>query len=196
MKPSKIGNWKSKKQISINIGEYHASKKPVVIHTLLGSCVSVCLIDEKRRIGGMNHILLPGRADMRHFDEPARYGINAMELLINRILALGGNRRQLAAKVFGGGNVISSIPSDKAVGKKNVDFILEFLRLEGIRILKKDVGGTDTRKIYFHTDTGKVYLKRISSIYQTHLAKEEALKLKRIRKAAGTPGEITLFDEK
>ncbi len=184
-----------KKQISIHIGECYASKEPAVIYTLLGSCVSVCLIDRERCIGGMNHILLPGKADLRHFDDSARYGINAMELLINRILALGGDRRQLAAKVFGGGNVIASISGYNAIGKKNVDFVLEFLRLEGIRVLKKDVGGTDTRKIYFHTDTGNVYLKRISATYQKRLAQEEAFKLKQTQKAAGKPGEVTLFDE-
>ena len=184
-----------KKQISIHIGEYHASRDPVVIQTILGSCVAVCLFDLERRIGGMNHILLPGTADMKRYDEPARYVINAMEVLINQIVNLGGTRRRLAAKVFGGANVIAAISGNNAMGEKNVSFALEFLRVEGICVLNKDVGGADTRKIFFHTDTGDVFLKRIPAVYQMRLAQEDAVKLKRTQKAARKPGEVTLFDE-
>ena len=78
-----------KTKISIHIGEFYSSADPVVIHTLLGSCVAVCLFDPVKKIGAMNHILLPGRANMKHFDAPARFGINAMELLINGMMNLG-----------------------------------------------------------------------------------------------------------
>ncbi len=184
-----------KKQISIHIGEYHASRDPVVIQTVLGSCVAVCLFDLECRIGGMNHILLPGKADMKHYDESARYGINAMEVLINQIVNLGCNRRRLVAKVFGGGNVIAAISGNNAMGEKNVSFALEFLRVEGISVLSKDVGGAATRKIFFHTDTGDVFLKRIPAMYQKRLAQKEAVELKYTQKAARKPGEVTLFDE-
>jgi len=80
-----------KKQINIHIGDYYASEEPVIITTLLGSCVAVCLFDGENRIGGMSHIFLPGRAEWDRFDSSARYGINAMELLINKIMKLGGD---------------------------------------------------------------------------------------------------------
>ena len=184
-----------KKHIGIHIGEYYASKEPAVIHTLLGSCVAVCLLDPVNQIGGMNHILLPGKADMMRFDESARYGINAMELLINRILGLGGNRLRLVAKVFGGGNVIAAISGNHAMGEKNVSFVLDFLKVEGIRVVSKDTGGTDTRRIYFHTDTGDVFLKRFKAVLRDRPAQEEVLKWKHIEKTACKPAEVTLFDE-
>ncbi len=158
-----------KKQISIHIGEYHASRDPAVIHTVLGSCVAVCLFDPANRIGGMNHILLPGNADMKKFNRSARYGINAMQLLINRIMNLDGDRYRLVAKVFGGGNVISSITGKNAIGEKNVSFALELLQKEKIRVVSKDVWGNVSRKIYFHTDTGEVFVKRILSLEQQML---------------------------
>ncbi|MDM8535516.1 chemotaxis protein CheD, partial [Desulfobacterales bacterium HSG17] len=96
-----------KRHVDIHIGEFHASGQPTVISTLLGSCVAVCLYDPIKQIGGMNHILMPGRADMKRFDMSARYGINAMELLINRIMNLGGKRRNLVAKIFGGAKTIA-----------------------------------------------------------------------------------------
>ena len=89
-----------KRSISIHIGGFHASREPTVIETLLGSCVAVCLYDSVARIGGMNHILLPGKADLKHFDNVARYAINAMELLINRIMTPRGQKTRLDSKGF------------------------------------------------------------------------------------------------
>lgn len=61
-----------KKQIRINIGDYYASKEPSVLHTVIGSCVAVCLVDHEKGIGGMNHILLPGKADLKYLDHCTR----------------------------------------------------------------------------------------------------------------------------
>ncbi len=151
------------KNYSITIGEYRASQQPAIIRTLLGSCVAVCIYDREKRIGGMNHILLPGKADMKHFNKSARYGCNAMELLIKRVINLGGRKKGLTAKIFGGANVLPKIDQSLAVGGKNVSFVKDFLKSASIRIIKEDTGGTDTRIIYFHTDTGDVFLKRTPS---------------------------------
>ena len=184
-----------KNQISIYIGEYYASSEPTVIHTILGSCVAVCLFDPVNRIGGMNHILLPGKADLRHFDVSARYGINAMELLINKIMTIGGDRNWLVAKVFGGGHINSTISKENGMGDKNSSFVLEFLRREKIEVISKDVGGTDSRKIYFHTDTGDVLLKRFPSMDKQSLAEREESELEHIREAAYEPGGVMLFNK-
>lgn len=182
-----------KKQISIHIGEYYASKTPAVIGTLLGSCVAVCLFEPVMRIGGMNHILLPGKADLTKFNVAARYGINAMELLINKIMGLGGYRNRLSAKVFGGAHVLPAISKKNGTGEKNASFAVEFLKNEGIRIISKDVGGHESRKIYFHTDTGEVLLKRIDSPYQRSIVVAQESQTGRIRKEARKPGKVTLF---
>jgi len=184
-----------KQQITIHIGECHASSDPAVISTVLGSCVAVCLFDPERRIGGMNHILLPGRADMQHFDAAARYGINAMELLINRTMALGGDRRRFVAKVFGGAHMIPAISRENGVGEKNTAFVLDFLEREGISILCKDVGGTDSRRIYFHTDTNDVLLRRIPCTMFKNVAVKEKRRFAQVKKDAQREGEVILFDE-
>ena len=82
----------------IYIGEVVASATPMLVQTLLGSCVAVCLRDPVASIGGMNHILLPGRCDGDN--RPSRCGVQAMELLINAIMNQGGDRRRLVAKVL------------------------------------------------------------------------------------------------
>ena len=183
------------KKAHINIGEYLASDSPLIIHTILGSCVAVCLFDLNKQIGGMNHILLPGRPSLDKYDPSARYGINAMELLINNIMSLGGDRRSLKAKIFGGAHVISAISEEYSMGKKNSDFVIEFLNNEKIKIVNMDIGGKQTRKIFFHTDTGDVYLKYIPSMLQKIITMKEKSKLKKIEKEISKTGKISLFDE-
>jgi chemotaxis protein CheD len=156
-----------KREININIGEFYATREPVIIHTLLGSCVAVCLFDPAKRIGGMNHIFLPKKTNTMHtkIKTDAHYGIRAMELLNNEIEGLGGHPRRMVAKVFGGASVMSAISNQYFVGEKNAAVALDFLKAQGIRIVSQDLGGNECRKIYFHTDTGDVLLKRLPGIY-------------------------------
>ena len=179
-------------QVSIGIGEYFASGEDVVVHTVLGSCVAVCLFDPDKKIGGMNHILMPANPDVNKYDASARYGINAMELLINAIMRLGGNRKKMVAKTFGGANLLMAVSEKNAVGARNVEFVINFLKAEKIKILSRDFGGHDSRKIFFHIATGDVFLKRIPSM-KSVLAAEET-KLNRIQKQFDEPGDVTLFD--
>ena len=183
-----------KKIVSIHIGGFHASRKPAVIETVLGSCVAVCLHDPSACIGGMNHIFLPGRADMKHFDNAARYGVNAMELLVNRIMRLGGRRSNLVAKVFGGAHVLRAIPPENGMGLKNSEFVLDFLQMENISVINQDLGGKLARKIYFHTDTGHVFLRRILSSRYPNISREERKHLELARSKAEEPGDVSLFE--
>lgn len=182
-----------KREVSIHIGEYYASRMPTIIGTLLGSCVAVCLFDPVRQIGGMNHILLPGKADMKCFDAPARYGINAMELLINKIMKLGGNRKLLRAKAFGGAHLLPAISEEKGVGRKISAFVLEFLRNESIRLVNHDLGGHESRRIYFHTSTGDVFLKRIRSRYYSNTASDENKMIGHVLRDIKRPAKIEFF---
>lgn len=182
-----------KKDVKIYMGAYYASREPAVVSTLLGSCVAVCLYDPVKCMGGMNHIVLPGSADLKHFDSAARYGINAMELLINRIMALGGARNRLVAKAFGGAHVLPAISPENGIGRRNAEFVVEFLELEKIKLLSHDMGGHEARKILFHTDTGEVLLKRIPSTHYQKIAEEERKLFRRMRRKSKGPGDVTLF---
>ena len=151
------------KRIRIGIGELYASKEQAVIDTVLGSCVSVCLHDPVNRIGGMNHIFLPGNPDLREFDDSARYGINAMELLIDRMLSLRAKRRSLRAKVFGGGNLLMGTrgPISFSPGEANIGFAFNFLESERIPVDYYNVGGDYARRVELNSFTGEVFMRRI-----------------------------------
>ena len=121
--------------------------------TVLGSCISVCLFDPVAAIGGMNHFLLPAGkgTDSGHI----RFGVNAMEKLINELLKSGAAKARLQAKLFGGARMSATI-SD--IGRQNAAFAHSFLATEGIRITSESVGGLLARRVIFQPTTGHVKL--------------------------------------
>lgn len=136
-----------------------------VLSTLLGSCVAACLYDPVKRIFGMNHFLLASRRSQYGSvlleSEAGRYGIHAMELLINQMLRRGAQRNHLVAKVFGGANVLqqTNLPESFAIGELNQRFILMYLEQEGIPLLASDLGGDQGRQIHFVGSDFSVYVK-------------------------------------
>ena len=147
----------------IHPGEYYISAEDAV-YTILGSCVSVVLYSNKHKLGGMNHFMLPSTSEviLPEKDYYGRYGVHAMELLINGLMKAGVQKRELTAKVFGGGNVLNTDPSGRYhIGFKNTEFVFEFLAVENIPVIAKDTGSDHGRKIYFFPETGKVLVSRI-----------------------------------
>jgi len=178
----------------IHIGEIYASSKPAVIETILGSCVSVCMFDSQMSVGGMNHILLPGKADMGNFDGAARYGINAMEMLINKLMKLGARRKNLQAKIFGGAHIIQSLELDNSPGLKNVSFAEKFMRIEGIPIVSRDTGGINARRVHFHTHSSDVYLKTLPAFHFSSISWEEEHFERKVRKELLFSSDTQLFE--
>lgn len=132
-------------------GEFRVSDDPEEeFSTILGSCVAVCLHDPVLRMGGMNHFLLPF-GDDRGEDRPVRYGLFAMELLINALMKKGASKARLQAKIFGGAKIVSEL---RNVGASNATFAREFLQTERIECLAQHVGGTNTRRVIFCPATG------------------------------------------
>lgn len=168
-------------RITIGPGEYHACQQKPIFSTILGSCVATCLWDPVHHVMGMNHFLLANTKSQRQepllFSEAGRYGIHAMELLINAMLKKGAERKYLQAKAFGGCNLIDS--KGKAVlpftiGQHNSQFVVEFLKQEGIPLIASSLGGADARVVYFTPDDNfSVYVKRIGRQNQQTLAKQE-----------------------
>jgi chemotaxis protein CheD len=139
-------------------GEYFVANFDMVITTVLGSCIAACLWDEKARVGGMNHFMLPEGGGA---DTSGRYGSYAMELLINEMIVLGARREGIQAKVFGGGQVMAGFTTMN-VGERNTQFVLEYLNTERISIVSKDVLDIYPRKVCFFPTNGKAMVKRLA----------------------------------
>ncbi len=162
--------------LTIFAGELYVTNKNEIISTILGSCVSVCLYDSELGIGGMNHFMLPDNSggiagqkknpDILKRDElsekSTRYGISAMEVLISEMQKKGAGRKNLQAKVFGGGRVLKSMSNTESIGDRNIGFTRAFLKLEGIKIDRENVGETFGRKIFFLVGKNRVFMKKVA----------------------------------
>lgn len=179
--------------VKICPGEYYATQDDTLIVTVLGSCVSVCLRDPVMKVAGMNHFLLPNDgSDSRGLvSESARYGVYAMEILINHLLKLGARRSSLEAKVFGGGNVLRGLTSNN-VGERNAEFVLEYLKTEQIPLLVSDLLDQYPRKVYFFPDTGKVKVRKIKTLHNSTIIDRESEYRMRVRQTPQS-GDVDLF---
>ncbi|MBY8966166.1 chemoreceptor glutamine deamidase CheD [Algiphilus sp. NNCM1] len=160
--------------IKILPGEHQALKArsrsgQPVLATTLGSCVAACIYEESDAgIGGMNHFLLPSGDQAS-----GRYGVYAMELLINDVLKLGARRDRLRAKVFGGGAVLAAVTSID-IGRQNATFVKRFLATEGIPITGEDLMGPHPRKVLFFPATSEARVRRLPLAHSLELADAEA----------------------
>lgn len=141
----------------IYIGEVVASATPLLLETLLGSCIAVCLHDPVVGIGGMNHILLPGRCAI---DTDSRCAAQAIDFLLGEVVALGADPRRLAAKVFGAANVIAALQSP-TIGDLNAMFIREYLAAKKVPIVARRLGGNHAVQVLFRTDTGRAVVRSV-----------------------------------
>lgn len=136
-----------------------ASERAHWITTVLGTCVAVCLWDSHRRIGGMNHYMLP--LWNGHGLPTPKFGNVAIARLIERMEQLGSRRPDVVAKLFGGkanGHEVELLN----VGERNADLGEQLLAEAGITITACSLGGNYGRKIQFNTETGEVRLKRLA----------------------------------
>lgn len=130
------------------------------VTTILGSCVSVCLVDMALGIGGINHFMLPlwNGAGL----PTPRFGNVAVDKLIDRMLSFGCRKEKLVAKVFGGAQVIVTEQSRFGIGERNIVVAMEMLDHHGIPVIAQYLGGLQGMKIRFNTRTGSVLANRIS----------------------------------
>lgn len=187
-------------QASLAPGEYFVAQSPMILTTLLGSCVAACLYDPWAGVAGMNHFLLPAQK-APETQEPGstpagRYGMMAMELLINGMLKKGAVKSRIRAKIFGGASLVPGLSSTPAwaIGEINCVFVRRFLKMEGIPIESEDLGGYRGRVIHFHTDTFAVWRRYIgNTTMTTRIASEEEAAWKKGTSNLGTEGDVTFF---
>ncbi len=126
--------------------------------TILGSCVATCLCDPVAKVGGMNHFLLP--EGPQSGGDLLRYGLHAMELLINALLKAGAQKQRLQAKLFGGAAMHDGL---RDIGRSNAEFARRFLATEGIPCIAESLGGTQGRRLRYWPTSGRAQLRLMDS---------------------------------
>ena len=155
-------------------GEFFVSAEPMIVYTVLGSCISACIRDPVAGVGGMNHFMLPSPKEHQSGDawggESTRYGSFAMESLINEILKRCGSRQRLDVKLFGGGKMYEG---NVDVGANNASCVLQYLKTEGLVAQTSDLGDVYPRKVYYFIDSGRVMMKKIQRVKNETIAARE-----------------------
>lgn len=143
-------------------------------------------------VGGMNHFMLPGevRGTWSGATNEMRYGQFAMEKLINDIMRFGGRRERLEVKLFGGANVMNS---SMKIGDSNAEFVLSFMKTEGLTVAAQDLGGDLARRINYFPLTGRVFRLELRRQPDVEVFEEELSYRDRLRQQ-DVGGSIELFD--
>jgi chemotaxis protein CheD len=175
-------------------GEFYLTKETnEVLVTVLGSCVSACIRDPIAGVGGMNHFMLPHHRSGAWGNDlkSTRFGNFAMEKLPNELIKAGCVRERMEIKVFGGGNVTDT---SNAVGSDNAEFILAYLRAEGLRSAATDLGGRRPRRIHYYPATGRVVRRLLGVSERYSIDREENDYGSRLQQQQPA-GEIELFGD-
>lgn len=176
-------------------GEYFVTSEPLVLTTVLGSCVSACVRDTATGIGGMNHFMLPENPDPYSRDAVVamRFGAYAMTVLLGELFRGGARRERLEAKVFGGGAVLANMKMLN-IGERNADFVLRFLEAENVHIAARDLGGKLPRRINYFPGTGRVAVRKLQPRDDLLLVQSEEQELARLLLKQRALDKMNLID--
>jgi Chemotaxis protein; stimulates methylation of MCP proteins len=153
--------------INIKIGELAVSKDKI-LSTIVGSCVACCIFDEKSKVIGMAHIMLPNSNNSINNDNnlKAKYADTAVKNLIQELARYGADTNNLKAKIVGGASIFTNENDEDMfnIGRKNIDKVKELLKQYNIKIVAEDTGGRNGRSVTFDPSTLNVRVK--SSNYE------------------------------
>ena len=140
-------------RIFLHWGQIAVAGTGAQLTTVVGSCIAVCLWAPSRRIGGMNHYLLPkAPAAGDRLAKPWSYGELAMPELLARLVAAGASPREITARVFGGAAITQHDLGGPGAG--NAALACDWLDTHHIPIVTREVGGGRGRKVTFEVDGG------------------------------------------
>jgi chemotaxis protein CheD len=144
-------------------GELLLLDEPLVVQTVLGSCVSVTFYNRRLGASGICHALLPEAPAGTAGADAFRYVDRSVQELARGMEARGARAPETEVKVFGGGELLFAQPrAGPTVGSRNAETAFAELERLGYGVSASDVRGPRGRKILFNTETGEVYLKRLS----------------------------------
>ncbi len=138
-------------------GEFHSTKRPMLLSTLLGSCVSVCLYNKINGFAALNHFMLATGSAEDMKKDVGKYGVSSTTRIIRSLMTIDADSANYTAQIFGGGHVTKShLEFQNGIGDQNIKIAEDILRKYRIKVIHKDVAGSKGRKIFFDTSTNIV----------------------------------------
>ncbi len=156
-------------------GEYAVGDARFCMRTVLGSCVSITLWHPRRQVGAMSHFLLAERGSPSGGPLDARYGDDALTLMLQGLAKLRVPGNECQAKIFGGGSMFpeQTTPGALQVGRRNGESARRLLAQHGIAVHSESLFGDGHRQIVFDVATGDVWSRQIQPNTEFNLPKPE-----------------------
>lgn len=148
------GSVKNGEIIKVGVGDFKLGREGQVLETVLGCCVGICLYDEKRKMGGLLHSMLPEAPQGKNVDPVRYFNTGLIEILRAMQTEFGIYETDLTARLYGGAKLI--LQSNQNIGQENVDQARRFLKEKNIDIISQKVGGNRGYRIQFDISTGSV----------------------------------------
>lgn len=147
------------------MGGLFIAEKPMILKTVLGSCVSLTLWDKQKGIGGMNHVVLPGSFSSINPEallekRDTRYGIFSLEELLYGMEQRGCRRPDMEARIFGA-SYMDPKGRRSGIQESNVEFVMNFVEMARIPIKEGLAFQEQALKLFFNTATGSVHVERL-----------------------------------
>lgn len=150
--------------IKVGMADLKLCKAPDSVTTLgLGSCVGVAIRDPITKIGGLAHVMLPDSTQFANNNNIPKFADTGTKELVRQIIAAGGNKSRLVAKIAGGAQMFAFQSKSElvAVGERNVAAVKAVLAQLGIPILASDTGLNFGRTVIFYPETGDFVIKAV-----------------------------------
>jgi len=139
--------------IDVTTGEIKVSSRPVILRALaLGSCVAVVAYDKINKIGGIAHVMLPGKSPRKEETGKFKYAEGALEVLFDAARKLGAGVKNLEVNIIGGANVLR----EGDLPDKVVESVLVCLKRLNIEPKIKKLGGTERRSVSLNIGSGRI----------------------------------------
>ncbi len=161
--------------VHLKPGEVHLTNRGELVVTVLGSCLSVTMFSNRRKMAGICHSLLPQCGNPERCGGECGEGYKYVACSIRQMAAAFDRcavpRGEIEVKCFGGADMFAwkaGRPELLSVGKQNIMMATKIIAAEGLRLKTQDVGGHSGRKVFFYTSTGEVLLKRLRGANDRH----------------------------
>ncbi|HSJ24395.1 MAG TPA: chemotaxis protein CheD [Longimicrobiales bacterium] len=153
-------------QVPVRIGEVKVASGSSVLFTIgLGSCVAIALFDDRARVGGLAHAMLPRPERGHRTAPPGRFVTTAMPVLLDMLEREGAVRSRLRARLAGGASMFQAVLEGEGLrlGRRNVEAAQEALAAAGVPVDGVDVHGTHGRSVFLRTSDGTLLVTSVSN---------------------------------
>ena len=139
--------------IDVETGEVRVSSEPAILRAIaVGSCVVVTAYDRYKKLGGLAHVMLPGRSPGERYEDKTKYAEDALDILFGAVKKAGAKTERLEVCLIGGANILG----EGDISEKVAESVIGYLNKLEIKIKGKRLGGAQRRAVYLDVASGKI----------------------------------------